>query len=162
MLDGFVYSDDVPQTHALELIVRKVLTDEAGDFRIRGREFHLTRLLANDLDEDVVFVEEEALQNGNLIGHATRRLEVIGAQNAFCSISNLEFFLFETLDPRFAARSIGSDGEVDDAVLFTPTFGGFGDELFVTKEMLGCFFATKFVDNRLKPVVRAMTVFGHD
>ncbi|KKR03732.1 MAG: hypothetical protein UT30_C0020G0001 [Candidatus Uhrbacteria bacterium GW2011_GWF2_39_13] len=78
-----MHGNDVPKTHGLDFLVRELFADETRDFRVRGREVHLIRLIADVLGGAVIIRKERPLQNGNLIGHATGRLEILGAQNTF-------------------------------------------------------------------------------
>lgn len=126
--DEFVHGDDPPKPHRLELLVGEHLTDQAGDFRVRGREFHLSRLITDLLRDATAIAEKQTLQNRNLVSHASRRLEVIGQQNLL-GISRFDpiALRFKTLDPLLAGRAVGGDGEVDDPINLAPTFGGFGN-----------------------------------
>jgi len=83
IFDRLMHGNDVPKTHGLDFLVRELFADETRDFRVRGREVHLIRLIADVLGGAVIIRKERPLQNGNLIGHATGRLEILGAQNTF-------------------------------------------------------------------------------
>ena len=76
VVDGFVHGNDVPQPHRLDLLVRELLTDEAGQFGVRLRKLALVGLGANLLRDPVVVLEEHALENGDFGRHAVGRLEV--------------------------------------------------------------------------------------
>lgn len=125
--DGLVHDDDPPKPHGFELLVREHLTDQAGNFGVRGREFHLSRLVADLLGDAIAVAEEQALQNCNFVSHTRRRLEVIGQQNLpGIGRFDAEAFLLETLDPLLAGCAVGGDGEVDDAVGFAPALDRLG------------------------------------
>ncbi len=163
IFDGFVHGNDPPQTHGLDLLVRELFANQAGDVGIRLHEFHLIGLGADVLGDAVVVLEERTLEDDDLVRTRDRRLELFRTKHAFRVVSHPIAFRLRPRNPLVARRRlVERDREVDDAINFTPAPGSFGDRQFVTKETIGCFFATEFVDNRLKPIVRAMTVFGHD
>jgi len=117
VVDGFVHGNDVPQPHRFDLLVRELLTDEAGQFGVRLRELALGGLGANLLRAPVAFLEEHALENGDFGRHAVGRFEVRRTEHLLGVVSDAET---QTLDPVLAGRAVGSDAEVDDAVFFAP------------------------------------------
>ena len=106
VVDGFVHGNDVPQTHLLDLLVRELLTDEAGQFGVRLRELALVGLGADLLRDPVVVLEEHALENGDFGRHAVGRLEVRRTEHLLGVVSDAETVAFQTLDPVLAGRAV--------------------------------------------------------
>lgn len=76
VVDRFVHGNDPSQVHSRNLLVRELLTDEAGQFGVRLRELALVGLSANRACDPVVVLEEHALENRNFGRHTARRLEI--------------------------------------------------------------------------------------
>lgn len=81
VVDWLVYGNDPDQTHGFDLLIRELLTDEAGQFGVRLRELALVGLGTNLRRDSVAVLEECTLENGNFGRHATRRLEVRRAKH---------------------------------------------------------------------------------
>jgi len=80
ILDGLVHGDDPPQTHGFQLIVAKLFTDETGDFCVRRGETALVGFGTDLLRDPIAVLEEHALEDGDLVGHAVGRREVVRAE----------------------------------------------------------------------------------
>ncbi len=115
-----MHGDDPDQAHRLDVLVREVFPDETGHFRVRRCQLALRSQVADVAGNTVVVLEEQALEDGDFGRHAFRRLEVRRTKLAFGVVARTEALLFETLDPLGTSRAVGSDANVDDAVLFTP------------------------------------------
>lgn len=120
IFDGFVHGNDPPETHRLDLLVGERLTDEAGDFGIRGFELALGREGTNLLRDPIVVLEKHAFEDSDLGGDARGRLEVRRTEHALGVIPDPEAFALEPFDPLWTSRAVGRNAEVDDAVLFAP------------------------------------------
>ncbi len=147
VVDRFVHGNDPDQTHGFDLLVRELLTDEAGQFGVRLRELALVGLGANLLRDPVVVLEEHALENRDFGRHAARRFEVRRTEHLLGVVSDAETVVFQTLDPIFAGRAIAGDREVDDAVFFTPRTGRFGNREFVAEKTESHLMATELFDD---------------
>ena len=145
---GFVHGNDVPQTHLLDLLVRELLTDEAGQFGVRLRELALVGLGANLLRDPVVVLEEHAPQNRDLGREAPRRFEVRRTEHLFGVVSDAETVAFQTLDPVLAGRAVGGDREVDDAVFLAPRTDRSGNREFVAEKTESPVVATELFYDR--------------
>lgn len=121
ILDRFVHGDDPDQAHRLDVLVREVLADEAGDLGVGLRQLALVGLGTNLFRDPIVVLEEHALEDGDLGGDTGGRLEIRRAKRAFGAGAQTEALALEPLDPLETSCAVGSDAEVDDAVLFTPT-----------------------------------------
>ena len=122
---GFVHGNDVPQPHRFDLIIPELLTDEAGQFGVRGHELAFFSLVANLRRVQVLVTEETARKNDCFGRHATRRLEVRGTEHLLGIVTHTEAFALEPGDPVLAGRAIALDRKVDDAVFLAPgTSGG--------------------------------------
>ncbi len=131
VVDGFVHGNDVPQTHCFDLLVRELLTDEAGQLGVRLGQLALVGLGANLLRDPVVVLEEHALEKGDFGRHAVGRLEVRRTEHLFGIVSDAETVAFQTLDPVLAGRAVGGDREVDDTVFLAPRTSRFGNCCFM-------------------------------
>ncbi|TSC69125.1 MAG: hypothetical protein G01um101456_324 [Parcubacteria group bacterium Gr01-1014_56] len=120
VVDGFVHGNDVPQTHGFDLLVRELLTDEAGQFGVRLREVSARGLGANLLRDPIVVLEEHALENGDFGRHAVGRLEVLRTKHLLGVVAHAEALALEPGDPVLAGRAVAGDREVDDAVFLAP------------------------------------------
>ena len=120
VVDGFVHGNDVPQTHGFDLLVRELLTDEAGQFGVRLRELALVGLGADLLRDPVVVLEEHALENGDFGRHAVGRLEVRRTEHLLGVAAHAEALALESGDPVLASRAVAGDAEVDDPVFLAP------------------------------------------
>ena len=147
VVDGLVHGNDVPQTHRFDLLVRELLTDEAGQFGVRLRKLALVGLGANLLRDPVVVLEEHALENGDFGRHAIGRLEVRRTEHLFGVVSDTETVAFQTLDPVLAGRAVAGDREVDDAIFLAPRTGRFGNREFVAEKTERHVVATEFLDD---------------
>lgn len=147
VVDGFVHGNDVPQTHRFDLLIRELLTDEAGQFGVRLGQLALVSLGADLLRDPVVVLEEHALENGDFGRHAARRLEVRRTEHLLGIVSDAETVAFQTLDPVLAGRAVGGDAEVDDAVFLTPRTSRFGNREFVAEKTERHVVATEFLDD---------------
>ena len=138
VVDGFVHGNDVPQPHCFDLLIRELLTNEAGQFGFRLAELALVGLGANLLRDPVVVLEEHALENGDFGHHTARRLEVRRTEYLLGVVSDAETVARETLDPVLASRAVAGDREVDNAVFFAPrTWPRFGNSDLALKKQLG-------------------------
>jgi len=146
VVDGFVHRNDVPHTHGFDLLVRKLLTDETGQFGVRLRELALVGLGAN-LHDPVVVLEEHALENGDFGRHAVGRLEIRRTEHLLGVVSDAETVAFQTLDPVLAGRTITGNREVDDAVFLTPRTDRFGNREFVAEKTERHVMATELLDD---------------
>jgi len=150
VVDGFVHGNDPDQPHGFDLLVRELLTDEAGQFGVRLRELALVGFGANLLRDPVVVLEEHALENGDFGRHAARRLEVRRAKHLLGVVSDAETVALQTLDPVFAGRAIAGDREVDDAVFLAPRTGRFGNREFVAEKTKRHVVATELLDDSVE------------
>ncbi len=144
---GFVHSNDVPQTHRFDLLVRELLTDETGQFGVRLRELALVGLGANLLRDPVVVLHEHTLENGDFGRHTVGRLEVRRTEHLLGIVSDAETVAFQTLDPVLAGRAVGGDAEVDDAVFLTPRTCQFGNREFIAEKTERHVVATELLDD---------------
>lgn len=150
--DGFVHGDDPPETHGLDLLVRELFTDEAGDVGVRLHEFHLVGLGTDLLGDAVIVLEERTLEDDDLMRPSGGGLEVFGTKNG------LPVIFFDTItfrlrprDPLVASRRlVERDREVDDAINFTPAPDLLGDDQFVAKETHCPVVTAKFFDDRVQ------------
>jgi len=140
ILDGFVHCNDPPKTHGLNLLVRELLTDQAGDFGVGLGQVAAVGLGTNLLRGAVVVLEEHALENGDFGGHAGSRLEVRRAEHALGVVAQTETLLFQTPDPFLAGRAVRSDAEVDYPILFPPGASRFGNRQLAAEEPFGSVF----------------------
>ncbi len=147
VVDGFVHGNDPDQTHGFDLLVRELLTDEAGQFGVRLRKLALVGLGANLLRDPVVVLEEHALENRDFGRHAVGRLEVRRAEHLLGVVCDTETVAFQTLDPVLAGRAVGGDAEVDDAVFLTPRTDRFGNREFITEKTERHVVATELLDD---------------
>ena len=148
VFDRFVHGNYVAQPHSPDLLVRELLTDEAGQFGVRLRELALlVGLGANLLRDPVVVLEEHALKNGDFGRHAVRRFEVRRTEHLLGVVSDAETLAFQTLDPVLAGRAVARDREVDDAVFLAPTSGRFGNREFAAEKTESPVVATKLFDD---------------
>ena len=147
VIDRFVHGDNPDQTHRFDLLVRELLTDEAGQFGVRLRELALVGIGTDLLRDPVVVLEEHALENRDFGRHAVGRLEIRRTEHLLGVVSDAETVAFQTLDPVLADRAIGGDAEVDDAVFLTPRTGRFGNREFVAEKTERHVVATEFLDD---------------
>lgn len=147
VVDRFVHGNDPNQTHRFDILVRELLTDEAGQFGVRLRELALVGLGANLLRDPVVVLEEHALENRNFGRHAARRLEIRRTEHLLGVVSDAETVVGETLDPDFASRAIAGDREVDDTVFLAPQTDRFGNREFVAEKTERHVVATELLDD---------------
>ena len=147
VVDGLVHGNDVPQTHRFDLLVRELLTDEAGQFGFRLPQLALVGLGADLLRDPVVVLEEHALENGDFGRHAIGRLEVRRTEHLLGVVSGAETIVFQTLDPVPTGRAVAGDREVDDAVFLAPRTGRFGNREFVAEKTQRHVVATELLDN---------------
>ena len=147
VVDWFVHGNDPDQTHRLDLLVRELLTDEAGQFGVRLRELALVGLGANLLRDPVVVLEEHALEDRDFGRHAARRLEIRRTEHLLGVVSDAETVAFQTLDPVLAGRAIAGDREVDDAVFLTPQTDRFGNREFVAEKTERHVVTTELLDD---------------
>src|SRR3989344_3776390 len=118
---GFVHGNDVPQPHGFNLIIPELLTDEAGQFGVRGHELAFFSLVANLRRVSVVVLEETARKNGDFGRHAARLLEGRRTEHPLgVVVFEAEAFAFQARDPANARRAVGGDAEADDAVFLAP------------------------------------------
>lgn len=150
--DGFVHGDDPPETHGLDLLVRELFTDEAGDVGVRLHEFHLVGLGTDLLGDAVIVLEERTLEDDDLMLPSGGGLEVFGTKNGLPVIFfDTITFLFRPRDPLVASRRlVERDREVDDAINFTPALDLLGDDQFVAKETHCPVVTAKFFDDRVQ------------
>ncbi len=120
VVDRFVHGNDPDQTHSFDLLIRELLTDEAGQFCVRLRESALVGLGADLLGDPVVVLEEHTLENGDFSRDTVRRLEVRASEHLFGMVSDAETVVLQTLDPVLAGRAVGGDAEIDDVVFLAP------------------------------------------
>ena len=153
VVDRLVHGNDPDQPHGFDLLVRELLTDEAGQFGVRLRELALVgrsasfRISANLLRDPVVVLEEHALENSGFGRHAVGRLEVRRTEHLLGVVSDAETVAFKALDPVFAGRAVGGDAEVDDAVFLAPRTGRFGNREFVAGKTECHVVATELLDD---------------
>ena len=159
-LDGFMHGNDPPETHLLDLLVGKLLTDETGDFGVRGFEHTGGRECANLLGGSIVVLEEHALEDGNLGHDATSRLEVFGPEHALGIVPDPEAFLLEACDPFLAGRAVTRDREVDDTILLAPGTLGFDHDGFTTEKPVHPLFTSKLVPDRFN-ATQSLRVLCH-
>src|SRR3989344_8425226 len=127
VVDGFVHGNDPDQPHGFDLLVRELLTDEAGQFGVRYDELALVGLGANLLRGPALVLEEHALENSDFGRHAVGRLEVRRTEHLLGVVSDAEAFAPEPGDPALAGRAVGCDREVDNAVFLAPRTGRLGN-----------------------------------
>lgn len=121
VVNGFVHNNNTPQTHRFDILVRELLTDEAGRFCIRLRELVLVGLGANPRCGPVVVPEEATPQNGEFGRHIARRNEVRRAEHLLRGVTHVEAFeLFGPVDPVLAGNTTGGNAEIDDAIFLAP------------------------------------------
>ena len=144
---GFVDSNDAPQPHRFDLLVRELLADEARQFGVQLGKLALVGLGADLLRDPVVVLEEHALEDGDFGRHAGRRLEGRRSEHLLGVVSDAETVAFQTLDPVLAGRAVGSDREVDDAVFLAPRTGRFGNREFVAEKTERHVVATELLDD---------------
>ena len=147
VVDGFVHGNDVPQTHGFDLLVRELLTNEAGQFGVRLAELALVGLGANLLRDPALVLEKHALQNGDFGRHAGGRLEGRRSERLLGVASDAETVAFQTLDPVLAGRAVAGDREVDDSVFLAPRTGRFGNREFVAEKTERHVVATELLDD---------------
>ena len=161
VVDGFAHDNDTDQTHLLDLLIRELLADEAGQFGVRLGELALVGLGVDILRDPVLVLEGHALENRDFGRHAARRLEVRRTEHLLGVLAHAEFFAFESGDPVLAGRTVASDREVDDAVFLVPRASRFGNREFVAEKTISRFFTSELVHNRFEPIVSAMSILRH-
>ena len=124
ILDGFVHDNNPTETHRFDLLVRKVLTDEAGNLSVGLRQLAQSALGTNLLRNPIVVMEEPALEDGDLSGNTGGRLETPRTEHTFGVDAQMEAFAPEPFDPLRTGRAVGRDAEVDDAVFLAPSRSG--------------------------------------
>ncbi len=154
ILDGFVHGNDPPEAHGFQFLVAELLTDETGDFSVWCGETTAFCFGTNLLGDPVAVLEEHALEDGDLVGHAVGRCEVVRAKQLLGIVAHAEALALQTSDPPLTTLVIRGDREVDDAVLFAPSALGFGDCDFSANETIDTFLTTEDVPNRLNAVHR--------
>lgn len=137
----------MPQTHRFHLLVRELLTDEAGQFGVRLRELALVGIGANLRSDPALVLEEHALENGDLDRHAVGRLEVRASEHRPGAVSNAEAFALEPGDPVLAGRAVAGDREVDAAAFLAPRTCRFGNREFAAEKTDRHVVATELLDD---------------
>lgn len=134
ILDWFMHGDDPDQAHRFDVLVREVFPNKTGPFRVRRGQPALVGLSTNLLRDPIAILEEHALEDSNLGGDTGGRLEVRRAKHAFGVTAQTEAIAPEPINPLRTGRAIGSDAEVDDAVLFAPLASRFRNRDLTTKK----------------------------
>ncbi len=112
IFDGFVHSNDPPETHRFDLLVREVLADEAGNLSVGLRQLAFVGLGTNLLRDPIVVLEEHALEDGDLGGDTGGRPEVRRTKHALGVIPDPEAFALEPFDPLGTGRAVGRNAEM--------------------------------------------------
>lgn len=161
ILDGFVHGDDPPETHGFQFFIDELLTDEAGDFGVWCGETTSFDFSTDLLRDPIVVLEEHALEDDDLVGHAVGRLEVVRAKQLLGIVAQAEVLAFQTLDPPLAGCTIAGNRKVDNTVLFAPCTFRSGDCNFSAKETLNAVHSAELVHDCLNLPKIQFTVF-HD
>jgi hypothetical protein len=125
-LDGLVDTNDPPDTHSFELLVREVFPDEAHGF---GLEFNPTtrRALGFDvLGQTLGVLPERPANGGDLVDHTCSRNKIVGIEDRFRSVGEPLALRLETLLPLLAGPTVRcGEREVNHTVPLRPllTFG---------------------------------------
>ncbi len=128
ILDGVVHGNNSPKTHGFDLLVGEKHADEAGHFGVRRHVLPAVGLGANQARDAILVLEEHALQDRDLVGHALRRLEVRRKEHALRVLTEAEAHLLEALDPLGTGRAVGGDAKIDHAVLLAPAADRLDDD----------------------------------
>ena len=161
VFDGLVHADDPDETHGRDLIIGELLTDEARHLDVGLREPTLFGLRTDLLGDPVVVTEEHALQDGDLRGHAARGPKVRRSEHLLGVSTHAQALALQPRDPGQAGRAIAGHRKVDHAIFLAPFARRLGNRELVAKKPLCSLLAAEFVDDCLKPVMGAMSVFRH-
>src|SRR3989344_2714998 len=149
VLDRLMHDDEPNQAHDFDLLVRKLLADEAGNLGVGLLPLALARFRPDLAGDPVVVREERALQDGDLGGHARGGLEGARGEHALGVLVEAEDLAQQKSDREGPCGPVGGDGEVDDPFGFTPGAGWNREGQFATKESLCGGFAAHLVDESL-------------
>lgn len=142
-----MHGDDPDQARHLDVLVREFFPDKTSHFRVRRCQLALRSHVADVGGSTVEVLKEHAFENGDFSRHTFRRPEVRRAEHAFGVVAQMEAFALETLDPLGTSRAVGSDTDVDDAVLFTPVASRFGNRQLALEELDCAVTTTEFLDD---------------
>lgn len=76
ILDRFVHGNNPPETHSLNIVIRKHFPDETGNFRVWSDQLPINCQIANVLRDASLVFEQHSLENRNLARYARGRLEL--------------------------------------------------------------------------------------
>lgn len=105
-----MHGNNTVQTHRLDLFVGEQLTDEAGNFDIRGLKFTSSCESADVSGDSVVALEGDLPEDGDFGRHGRGRLEERRTENVFGVIlTDAEAFFLEMADPLLTSFSIAGN-----------------------------------------------------
>ncbi len=128
VVDGLVHDNNPHQAHCLNLRVRELLTDKAGDLGIRIGKFPALHegagvgVRADGAGDASVVVPQHSLQNSDVRHDAIRRFEVRRKKDVLRPLRQPEALLFETGDPLLSGRAVRGDTEIDHHVLLAVNY----------------------------------------
>ena len=111
IFDGLVHSNDPPQAHGFDVLIRELFSDETCHFGVGLSEASLGRFRSNCFRDSVTVLEEHAFEHSDLGCHIVGWLEVRGTQYAFSVIAHINAFAFQgrlgsvTMSSPFRSRS---------------------------------------------------------
>ena len=156
-----VHGHDPHQTHSLDLLIRELVADQAGDFSVGGGERALLGFGPDLFGDPVTVVEEHALQDGDFVDHARGGLEIPRAKHELGFIAQTFSLAFQASDPVFTGGAVRDDHEVDHTISFGPATIWHADCRLSAEKLLGAFFATQLVGDRLEPITRFVPILRH-
>lgn len=138
VLDELVHGNDPHQPHGLDLLVRKLVADQAGNLGVGGGQLALASLSTDLLGDAVTIVEEHALQDSNVVGDAGSRLEILGAEELLGVIADAISLGLQVGDPLGTGLAVRGDSEIDDAVLLAPGAVGIANHCPSVEDVPDC------------------------
>lgn len=97
--DRLVHGNDPPETHGLDLLVRELFADQAGDVGVRRLEVHFLRLGADVLGDAIFILEKRTFEDDDLIRPSGGGFEVFRTKNG------LPVIFFDTIAFLFRPRN---------------------------------------------------------